>query len=157
MSYDLPITGGCHCGAIRWEADDEPNQLYACHCRICQRHTGSAFWVGAKFPEGSFRFVQGTPAVYRSSEILERFYCADCGSSIALKYIERPWKDREPGFEAAFGSFDDPTPLSPELHFGAESKHAWLHFDPSIPQYRADDDVELQAAFKAAENGEQNS
>jgi hypothetical protein len=119
MSYDLPITGGCHCGAIRWEADDEPNQLYACHCRICQRHTGSAFWVGAKFPEGSFRFVQGTPAVYRSSEILERFYCADCGSSLALKYIEQPWKDRESGFEAAFGSFGDPTPLSPELRFGA--------------------------------------
>ena len=65
-------TGGCLCGAIRYEADEPPNQVYACHCRMCQRHTGSAFWAGAKFPPDTFRFTKGEPKVYRSSKILER-------------------------------------------------------------------------------------
>ena len=143
-------TGGCLCGAIRYEADEPPNQVYACHCRMCQRHTGSAFWAGAKFPPDTFRFTKGEPKVYRSSKILERYYCADCGSSVALNYLERPWPEEEPGFEAALGSLDDPTGLAPEFHFGVESQHAWLHFDPAIPQYRADEDAELQAAFAVA-------
>ncbi len=119
---------------------------------MCQRHTGSAFWAGAKFPEGAFRFTKGEPRVYRSSKILERYYCAVCGSSVALNYLERPWPEEKPGFEAALGSLDDPVGLEPEFHFGVESQLGWLHFDPSIPQYRADEDAELQAAF--AEAGE---
>jgi len=118
----------------------------ACHCRLCQRRTGIAFWAGDKFPQGAFR----EPGVYRSSMLLERYYCAHCGGSVALNYIERPWPKEEPGFEAALGSFDDPAPFAPEFHFGVESQLGWLHFEPSVPQHRADEDAELQAAFEAS-------
>lgn len=144
------VTGGCLCGAIRYESDAPPNHVYTCSCRMCQRHTGSAFWAGVKFPEGAFRYTKGQPQAYRSSKLLERYFCADCGSNVGLYYIENPWADSEPGMEVALGSLDHPEGYTPELHYGVESKHAWLQFDESVEHQRCDSDPELQAAFDKA-------
>ena len=144
-------TGGCLCGAIRYRSDQPPNQVYACHCRMCQRHTGSAFWFGAKFPRNALQFTKGEPQLYQSSKILERFFCSDCGSSVALFYPNRPWPGEEPGIEVAAGTLDHPELLEPEFHYGVESKLSWLHFDESIRQERCDEDADLQGAHAKAE------
>ena len=55
---ELPLRGGCVCGAIRYEIAQEPLRVYACHCKDCQRFTGSAFAIGvvipSECPSGSF-------------------------------------------------------------------------------------------------------
>ena len=148
------ITGGCMCGAVRYEADHPPNEVYACHCRYCQRQTGSAFWAGAKFPEGSLRFTRGEPKSYPSSRLIERYFCPACGSSVGLRYINPPWPDYEPGFEVGLGSLDDPKAFEPAYHFCVESKLAWPHFGDTIPQLRGDEDEELATAFAASSTPE---
>jgi hypothetical protein len=52
---DLPQTGGCHCGKIRYEITEAPQSVYACHCRDCQRLTSSAFSMGVVVPETAFK------------------------------------------------------------------------------------------------------
>ena len=51
----LPQTGGCQCGAIRYEITEEPQLVYTCHCTDCQRLTSGAFSLGIVVPERAFR------------------------------------------------------------------------------------------------------
>ena len=146
---DEKFTGGCLCGAIRYEADEPPNEVYVCHCRLCQKHTGSAFWAGAKFADNVFRYTKGEPQSFKSSKILQRYFCPDCGSNVAIIYDDPPWADWSPGVEVALGSLDQPAKVTPSFHYGVESQLPWLHFDDSIPQLRCDEDSELEAALNS--------
>jgi hypothetical protein len=58
---ELPQTGGCQCGALRYEITQAPIMVYTCHCTDCQRMTSSAFSLGCVLPDGVFRLVQGEP------------------------------------------------------------------------------------------------
>ena len=58
---ELPQTGGCQCGALRYEITQAPIMVYTCHCTDCQRMTSSSFSVGCVLPDGAFRLVQGEP------------------------------------------------------------------------------------------------
>src|SRR5215472_2029562 len=58
---ELPQTGGCQCGAVRYEITQAPIIVYTCHCTDCQRMTSSAFSLGCVLPDGAFRLVQGEP------------------------------------------------------------------------------------------------
>src|SRR5438270_7729772 len=55
----LPFTGGCLCGAIRYECSAEPVMMFKCHCRDCQRVTGGGFVPGLLVPVSAFRLTQG--------------------------------------------------------------------------------------------------
>ncbi len=57
----LPVTGGCLCGAIRYESTAPPNWVSYCHCRICQKAYGALFGLFAAFPEAAFRYTRGQP------------------------------------------------------------------------------------------------
>jgi hypothetical protein len=52
---ELPLGGGCMCGAVRYEISELPLRVYACHCTDCQRITGSAFSLGVVVSAGAFR------------------------------------------------------------------------------------------------------
>jgi hypothetical protein len=58
---ELPQTGGCQCGGVRYEITQAPVMVYTCHCTDCQRMTSSAFSLGCVLPDGAFRLVQGAP------------------------------------------------------------------------------------------------
>ncbi len=81
------ITGGCYCGAIRYECDQPPVEPGICHCRECQRWTGSAFLAVAGFPLSGFRYTKGSPRLNQTSSIVERWFCPDCGSSLHCRYL----------------------------------------------------------------------
>ncbi|MEM7168944.1 MAG: GFA family protein [Pseudomonadota bacterium] len=145
------FTGGCLCGAIRYETTAAPIESYLCHCRICQRHTGSAFWAGVRFPMEGFRYTNGMPSYFNSSPLIRRGFCIACGSTLEVSYVDPPWDDYEQGYEMALGSLDDPGELTPSYHFGAESMWDWVHFDGAIPRQRCDEDMDLQAALSDAD------
>ena len=64
MPISVPFTGGCACGAIRYECSCEPLLCWKCHCRDCQRSSGSAFAVVVIVPATAFKFTKGEPNYY---------------------------------------------------------------------------------------------
>ena len=124
------MTGGCACGRVRYTAAVEPDDAYLCHCRMCQRATGSVSiaMVGAKLDGIEW---DGEPDWYDSSPIARRPYCRECGASLGFAFKEGSDK-----MDLTVASFDDPSPFKPKHHFGAESiQRAWLNTE-GLPEYK---------------------
>jgi hypothetical protein len=69
----LPITGGCNCGAVRFEVSEPFEASMYCHCTRCQRRTGTSASVNGRTTPDAFAIVSGGAA---------KFFCADCGSAL---------------------------------------------------------------------------
>ena len=152
----MPITGGCMCGAVRYEVSEPPSGGGTCHCRTCQRATGSAFWAGAAFPRSALRFTKGEPKRYQSSSIAERSFCPDCGSPVVSRYLVPVSTLMHPDIVwVHIGTLDEPEAAPIDDHYGVESQLSWVHFDDGLPCVRCDEDPELAAALAAAEAGEE--
>ena len=93
-AMQLPLTGGCQCGQIRYEITEQPSLVYACHCTDCQHITSSAFSLGAALPDAAFRLTSSEPrAIERvadSGRLNTRFVCltvrAGCSPSRAAAW-----------------------------------------------------------------------
>ncbi len=143
----MPITGGCLCGAVRYEASGPPRDVQYCHCRMCQKNTGGAFSVLAGFRADGFRITRGGPTFYKSSDIVERGFCANCGSSLVYRYFDPDhlyvW--------VSVGTLDNPEAAPPTHHYGIESQVSWLTINDGFPQARAEDDPDFIAVKAAIE------
>ena len=127
------MSGGCACGRIRYTATVEPDEAYLCHCRMCQRSTGSVSiaFVNAKLDAMSW---EREPDWYESSPIARRPFCSQCGTSLGFRFKEGSDK-----MDLTVASFDDPSPFKPKHHFGVESLHrAWINTE-GLPEYRTDE------------------
>ncbi len=82
----MKVEGGCHCGAIAFEAEVDPEAARICHCTDCQIMTGSAFRVNIPAPATTFKLIRGTPKVYikvaDSGNRRAHAFCGDCGGPI---------------------------------------------------------------------------
>ena len=149
------ITGGCLCGAIRYELSEPPSGCGTCHCRNCQKQSGSAFVVSASFPLSALRFVRGKPKRYQSSSIMERLFCPDCGSPIYFRYIVQLGNSKQNNPDRIWlhlGPLDEPEVMPIEFHYGVESQFSWVHFDDGVSRTRCDEDPRLAATYAAAES-----
>jgi hypothetical protein len=79
------LTGGCQCGAVRYALYSEPSEPSICHCRMCQKAFGNYFAPLAGVPLADLRWTKGEPGVFKSSELVERGFCRDCGSLPACR------------------------------------------------------------------------
>ena len=147
----MPVTGGCLCGAVRYEASEPPHHAEYCHCRMCQKHTGSAVGVYAAIRADSFRITRGEPKFYKSSDIIERGFCADCGSSLMARYFDPD----HPYVWVCVGTLDRPEDAPPTQHFGIESQIPWLTIHDDLPRMRTEEDPDFVAAKAAIEQGEE--
>jgi hypothetical protein len=129
-----PMTGGCMCGAIRYEASESPIEVYYCHCRVCQRAAGNVVGTWAQFPARAFRFTRGGAKFHRSSDVAERGFCGNCGTQLVAMGFEAD----EPN-AVAVGSLDHPEGMRPEGHFGVESKVPWFNVQDDLPHTRTED------------------
>ncbi len=141
------ITGGCYCGAIRYESTESPVEPGICHCRECQRWTGSAFLAVVGFPVTGFRYTKGSPKLNQSSSIVERGFCPDCGSSLHSQYLVNLGGDNAAEnldhVLISVGTLDNPEIVEMEYHYGVESQLPWVHFDDDLPRTRSDEDPDL--------------
>ena len=78
----MAITGGCHCGAVRYEAEGEALTHALCHCTDCRRHAGAPMVGWTMYKESAIKVTKGAPKVYHSSESGRRHFCADCGTGL---------------------------------------------------------------------------
>jgi hypothetical protein len=128
------LTGGCACGAIRYKLAAPPLIVHACHCRDCQRLTGSAFvinlWIERKFVEAnhtpkSFRLTAGTGKPH------DVYFCEKCGTYLWSFYHAAPG-------EALFvraGTLDHPEKVEPDVHIFTRSKVPWLQLPKEVPAF----------------------
>jgi hypothetical protein len=127
------MCGGCGCGRVRYTAEVRDDEAYLCHCRMCQRATGS---VSIAFKNVKQADVQwdAEPDWYDSSPIATRPYCSKCGTSLGFQF-----KEGGENLDLTVASFDDPSRFKPHHHFGAESMHrAWLNTE-GLPEQRTED------------------
>jgi hypothetical protein len=108
-------TGGCLCGAVRFEAMGPALKPHSCSCLMCQRHSGAQTLNWVEFPRDQVLWTgsSGMPALYRSSDFSRRAFCQACGSTIGAV-------DDAPVIALVLGAFDPP--LRPEL---APTRHSF--------------------------------
>ena len=138
----IPVTGGCLCGAIRYESTQAPELVGFCHCRMCQKASGGLFLVFADFEGDAFKFTRGEPRYYRSSEIATRGFCPECGTPIAFRY------DGDTGPAVGVGTLDHPEDWPPTWeHSGIESKVPWYEICDDLPQTKTEESEFLKDAY----------
>lgn len=134
MSSDLPLRGGCNCGAIRYELRTPPVAVAACHCENCRRQGGAAYSVNLVMPATSVSLTgeyssfedrgedSGLPVV--------REFCGKCGSPI------RSLPAATPSIVAIkAGTLDDPAPFPPTAHIWTCSKVAWVDIPEGVRSF----------------------
>ena len=146
----LPITGGCACGAIRYESTAPPMSGGFCHCSMCRRATGGLHAALLDFNGESFRYTKGTPTFYRSSYWGQRGFCPSCGSPLTLVY------EGDPHPSICAGSLDKPNdwPISETETWGhvhVDDKVTWELICDDLARRRQGMDSS-DAAKKAAKN-----
>jgi hypothetical protein len=127
------FSGGCACGAIRFECSSEPIMAVNCHCRDCQRATGTAYASAVFVPGPAFRLTKGDPKYHTttadSGNLASRGFCSECGSPLIAKSSGHPM------FIIHAASLDDPSRHRPTMDVFVSKAQPWDHMDPSLPKY----------------------
>lgn len=138
------MRGGCACGRIGFTAEVDSFDAYLCHCRMCQRATGSVSIAFVNLAKAAVTWSV-EPDWYASSPIAQRPFCATCGTSLGFAY---PDSDK---MDLTVASFDEPGYFRPTMpHFGAEGLHeAWLDTS-ALERVRTDEYQPLVERWKQA-------
>ena len=123
------LTGGCLCGAVRYEASGAPLNVRVCHCRLCQKATGQAFFARAMYPVERVS-ITGDTRRFASSEHVERLFCPVCGSGVFAQRASR--RDL---IAITLGSLDDPGALKLEVQIWTSSRIGWVEALGEVPGY----------------------
>jgi hypothetical protein len=131
-----PFTGGCACGAIRYECSAEPMMMLHCHCRDCQRATGSTHACFVVVPANAFHLTRGVPRHHFTESVAmgrqKRGFCAACGSRLtAGEKAEGP----SPIVAIDAASLDDPGWFRPQMNVWTSDAQPWAYLDPALPKF----------------------
>jgi hypothetical protein len=131
MTMTVCHAGGCACGAIRYEISAEPLFMLNCHCRDCQRETGSGFAPVMGVARAGFTVTKGSPKTWDvvggSGKPVRRTFCGECGSSLYGLPEVRPDL-----VTVRAASLDDPTVFRPTSDIFTSQAQPWDPMDPSI-------------------------
>jgi hypothetical protein len=125
------LTGGCYCGAVRYEASGAPFNPTNCHCSICRRTTGAPFVAWFSAPRGAFRIVRGSPVAFRSTPTATRTFCGRCGTQLTFAADDAPEE-----IDITTASLDDPNAMPPKNHIWTASRLGWIRLGDGLPEYR---------------------
>jgi hypothetical protein len=131
---DVPLEGGCTCGAVRYRLTSDPLFVHCCHCLNCQRQTGSAFVINVLIETDRVELRGGEPqpvAVPRNGGEKQTIWrCPTCQIAVFSEYT-RP----EIRFVRA-GTLDDPATVAPDVHIFTRSKLPWVTIPDSVPAFK---------------------
>lgn len=118
------MTGGCLCGQVRYSVSGDAVMQVNCHCKNCQRQSGSAFSTIVGVPEGALA-IEGEFKTYddqgESGEAVLRDFCPNCGSPLFSRVAVAPGL-----VFIKVGTLDDTSTFSPAMHLWAKSKQHWV-------------------------------
>ena len=132
---DMP--GGCACGAIHYRVTEKPLIVHACHCRDCQRHTGSAFvinlWIERKFVAADYSLLKTHRLTAGTGQPHDIYYCPSCGTRLWSHYHASPGDT----LLLRAGTLDDPAAITPDVHIFTRDKLPWLPLPPGARAFAA--------------------
>jgi len=127
------ITGGCLCGKVRYSADGEPAFVGVCHCRNCQKETGSAFCTVVGIPQTALS-MQGDLTTFNdkgdSGKTLFRRFCPICGSTVMEQAEAMPDL-----VMLTVGTLDDPSWVRPTMEIYCDSAQPWVQLGGEMRRF----------------------
>ncbi len=134
MSYELPITGGCLCGQVRYRITAKPIGSGNCHCRTCQKSSGSAY-LPVLFVLSNALEIEGLykefPSVAASGNTVYRGFCPNCGAALFGRNIGHP--ELRP---VSAASLDDPSVYEPHVDFWVCDAQPWDYMNPELEKFQ---------------------
>ena len=132
MSNDTKLTGGCMCGAVRFEATGESFGVAHCHCHSCRKHNGGPVVTLAGYTADQVTFSGEVRKIYESSPGVGRAFCGNCGTPLTW---EGDGGDMGPILELHISTFDNPDALVPTAHSFDPERIAWFDVADNLPRY----------------------
>lgn len=127
----MKLTGGCHCGAIRYEVEGEALTHALCHCSDCRRHAGAPMVGWTIYPSASVRVTQGSPKTYASSEHGRRQFCGDCGTGLFYANAHVL-----PGIiDVQSATYDEPGAIPARAHIQVAERISWMEQAHELPKF----------------------
>lgn len=127
----MRLTGGCHCGAVRYSVEGEPQHVALCHCSDCRKSAGAPMVSWAAFAEDQFSLEQGELTTFNSSGTTLRSFCPKCGTGIAYRnagYL--------PGIvDIQSATLDDPAALPAGAHIQVAERIGWMEAVHELPVF----------------------
>jgi len=134
MASDL--SGGCACGRVRYRLQSAPMFVHCCHCKDCQRQTGTAFVLNALIEANRVEQSGGEVRLYSmptdSGQPHRVARCTACGTALWSHY-----GGREMLSFVRVGTLDEPESLPPDIHIYTRSKLPWITLPPDVPAVEA--------------------
>jgi hypothetical protein len=128
--------GRCACGAVRYRMESAPMFVHCCHCRDCQRQTGSAFVLNALIETNRVTVLSGETAPHLMPTDSGRphtvFRCTACGTAMWSEY-----GGVKPLRFVRVGTLEDPSALPPDVHIYTRSKLPWVALPEGVPAFAA--------------------
>lgn len=126
----MVLSGGCCCGAVRYEAAERGFHATTCHCPTCRKASGAPCVAWFTVPCADFEFITGTPARYRSSLHVTRSFCAECGTQLTYQHDDFP-----ADIDVTLCSLDDPEAMRPEDHTFVRYRLSWMVMGDGLAEY----------------------
>lgn len=127
----MKLTGGCHCGAVRYEVDGDPYTHALCHCSDCRRHAGAPMVGWTLYPDDALTITKGTPKMYASSQDGRRQFCPDCGTGLFYTNAQML-----PGLiDIQSATYDEPHKIPARIHIQVAERITWMESAHKLPQF----------------------
>ncbi|MET7141812.1 GFA family protein [Xanthomonas sp. PPL139] len=140
MEQEQEYSGGCQCGAVRFRVRGRLHDASICHCRMCQKAFGAYYAPLVSTRGAELTWTRGTPRRFASSNLVQRGFCADCGTPLTYEAPD--------GIAIAAGAFDHPEALPPTIQYGIEAKLPFVDALHRLPATRTEGDL-AAASFLA--------
>jgi len=128
----MGLTGGCMCGAVRYELQSAPFDCGWCHCRTCQLSSGSPAMVFASVPAGDLVWTEGGQEVrsVASSTFGRRSFCGQCGTLFLMQVDHQPET-----VDFTVATLDEPEAIAPAFHIFWSSRVGWFEPGDELPRH----------------------
>ena len=117
---EFRLSGGCQCGAVRFAFEGIPALVALCHCRMCQKATGSVAWPFFTAARSALQWTRGGPAHFRSSAAALRGYCAACGTPLTFE------PEGGDTIDIGIAILDTPEVLRPTEQYWIDTRVPWF-------------------------------